>query len=185
MAIIREAVADDAAAIGKVVVDTWRSTYTGIVPQGFLDSLSYKAMTDVWYGRITDNTKIWPGWFIYVVADDAGKVFGFAGGGPSLSPELPFSGELGFIYLLKEYQRKGVGRQLVFTVASRLEKLSHKSMLLWVFTDNPYRRFYESLGGRMVGEKIVDRYGGHLSETAYGWDDLDTLIKRLEPESLH
>jgi GNAT superfamily N-acetyltransferase len=179
MVTIREAVASDAASIAKVVVDTWRSTYTGIVPQSFLDTMDPKSMAALWQGRLTDPSRMWPGWFVYVVEDDGGEVFGFTGGGASLSPELPFSGELGFIYLLKEYQRQGIGRRLVLTVADRLKQMGHKSMLLWVFNANPSRVFYEALGGKVVGEKIVDRYGGHLPETAYGWEDIDTLIKMV------
>ncbi len=176
--IIREAKAIDAASIAKVVVDTWRSTYTGIVPQEFLDSLSYDSITKVWHSHITDTNKIWPGWFIYVAEDDYGKVFGLAGGGPSHSPDLPFSGELGFIYLLKAFQRQGAGRQLLATVALLLKQQGHKSMLLWVFTSNkPSRAFYEAMGGKVAGERIIDRYGGLLSETAYGWDNLDVFEK--------
>jgi GNAT superfamily N-acetyltransferase len=177
---IREAVADDATSIGKVVVDTWRSTYSGIVPQDFLDNLTYQGMAEVWRERIVTPGKLWPAWFIYVVEDDAGRVFGFAGGGPTLNPEMPFSGELGFIYLLKSYQRKGTGRQLLKKVAARLKQMGHNSMLLWVFSANPSRAFYEALGGKVVGEKLVDRYGGHIPETAYGWDNLDALIANLE-----
>jgi GNAT superfamily N-acetyltransferase len=179
MITIREAIAADAGPIAKVVVDTWRSTYTGIVADSFLASLSYEKLTKLWQERITDPTKLWPGWFIYVAADDAGGVFGFAGGGPTLSPELPFSGELGFIYLLKAYQRRGTGRQLVKTVAARLNQIGHHSMLLWVFNANPSRAFYEALGGKVVGEKLVDRYGGNIPETAYGWGNLEVLIDSL------
>jgi GNAT superfamily N-acetyltransferase len=173
---IREARDEDASAIGKVIVDTWRSTYAGIVPQSFLDAMEYQSMADLWRGRITDPSKLWPGWFIYVVADDNGTVFGFAGGGPTTSPELPYSGELGFIYLLKDHQRRGTGKQLVKIVASRLKQLGHKAMVLWVFNANPSRAFYEALGGKVVGEKYVTRYGGNIPETAYGWDDIDALI---------
>lgn len=80
--IIREAQALDAASIAKVVVDTWRSAYTEIVPQEFLDSLSYENITKVWHSRITDTNNVWPGWFIYVAEDDDCKVFGFAGRRP-------------------------------------------------------------------------------------------------------
>jgi GNAT superfamily N-acetyltransferase len=163
-----------------VVVDTWRTTYTGIVPQDYLESLSYEKATDVWHSRITDTNKIWPGWFTYVAEDDDGKVVGFAGGGPSQGYDLPFSGELGFIYLLKSYQRRGIGRQLAVTVALRLKQQGHKSMLVWVFTSNPYRAFYEALGGRVVAERSIDRYGGNLAETAYGWENLGVFEKVLK-----
>jgi hypothetical protein len=51
------------------------------------------------------------------------------------------------------------------------------SMLLWVFTENlPARRFYESLGGVPVEEDGFELGGAWLSETAYGWKDLDVLL---------
>jgi hypothetical protein len=50
-------------------------------------------------------------------------------------------------------------------------------MLLWVLMENhPARRFYESLGGIVVGEGGFRLGGAWLSETAYGWKDLDALL---------
>jgi GNAT superfamily N-acetyltransferase len=175
--VIREAKEMDAASIARVVVDTWRTTYTGIVPQDYLDSLSYEKATSRWQERLSDMAKLWPGWFTYVVEDDNGEVIGFAGGGPSQGYGLPFSGELGFIYLLKSHQRQGIGRQMAATVALRLKKQGHNSMLVWVFSANPYRAFYEALGGRPVAEREIDRYGANLAETAYGWQDLEIFEK--------
>jgi hypothetical protein len=40
--IIRDASPADAAAIARVRVDAWRETYRGIVPEAFLDGLSYE-----------------------------------------------------------------------------------------------------------------------------------------------
>ena len=39
---IRVANVPDAAAIAKVHVDSWRTTYTGIVPDEYLAQLSYE-----------------------------------------------------------------------------------------------------------------------------------------------
>jgi hypothetical protein len=64
-------------------------------------------------------------------------------------------------------------------------------MLLWVFTENrPARRFYESLGGVPVGKDGFELGGAWLSETAYGWKDLDVLLAEggvgpLAPDSRH
>ena len=175
--IIREAKEIDAASIARVVVDTWRSTYAGIVPQGYLDSLSYEKATIRWRERLSDTAKLWPGWFTYVAEDDNDAVIGFAGGGQSHGYGLPFSGELGFIYLLKSQQRQGIGRQMAATVALRLKKQGYNSMLVWVFSANPYRAFYEALHGRLVAEREIDRYGANLAETAYGWQDLEIFEK--------
>lgn len=37
---IRKAAVEDAAAIAKVHVDSWRTTYKGIMPSDYLNSLS-------------------------------------------------------------------------------------------------------------------------------------------------
>jgi len=164
-------------------VDTWRTTYTGIVPQDYLDSLSYENATSRWQERLSDTSKLWPGWFVYVAEDADEGVVGFAGGGPSHEYGLPFSGELGFIYLLKSQQRQGIGRKLATTVALRLKKQGHDSMLVWVFSANPYRAFYEALGGQLVAEREVDRYGANLAETAYGWRDLGVFERIQKADS--
>ena len=39
--LIREASPTDAAAIARVHVDSWRTTYAGIVPADYLANLSY------------------------------------------------------------------------------------------------------------------------------------------------
>lgn len=44
----REANIGDAPGIAKVHVDSWRSTYKGIIPQSFLDGLSYEQRTKLW-----------------------------------------------------------------------------------------------------------------------------------------
>lgn len=51
-------------------------------------------------------------------------------------------------------------------------------MLVWVLGDNPSRAFYETLGGRFLGEKDIEIGGVRLEEVAYGWTD----IGRLEPK---
>lgn len=58
---IREAVAHDATAIARVNVDTWRTTYTDIIPQGYLDSRTYEERTSVWQNRYSDSSKLWHG----------------------------------------------------------------------------------------------------------------------------
>jgi len=45
---IRVANVPDAAAIAKVHVDSWRTTYTGIVPDEYLAQLSYEQQGQGW-----------------------------------------------------------------------------------------------------------------------------------------
>jgi len=87
--VIREAKAIDATSIARVDVDSWQTTYTGIVPQDYLNSRSYEQRTSVWQTRISDSTKLWPRWFVYVAEDDDGSIIGFAGKGRFHSSRFP------------------------------------------------------------------------------------------------
>src|SRR5918998_4172552 len=50
--VVREARPADAAGIARVHVDTWRTTYRGIVPDDHLDALSYEARERFWAGAL-------------------------------------------------------------------------------------------------------------------------------------
>lgn len=46
--LIRRAVEKDLPGMVKVRVDTWRSAYRGLVPDTYLDSLSYERIVERW-----------------------------------------------------------------------------------------------------------------------------------------
>ena len=163
---IREAQTTDAGAIAKVHVDSWRTTYPG------LDSFSYDQREVAWRDILSSAEG-----FTYVAEDDKGMVFGFAGGGPERSGDPVYKGELYAIYLLEEHQRKGVGQQLTTAVAKRLLQDGFQSMLVWVLSENPARRFYEVLGGELLREQEITIGGASLVEVAYGWGDVSNLAK--------
>ena len=89
---------------------------------------------------------------------------------------------MGDIYLLKAYQRQGIGRKLMATVALRLKNYGHSSLLVWVIKDNSYRKFYEVLGGQPVGEKMVETGGRMLKKVAYGWADMKIFNEILKSD---
>lgn len=45
---VRRAIPQDAAAITRVQVDTWRTTYAGIMSNEFLSNLSYEQSQHMW-----------------------------------------------------------------------------------------------------------------------------------------
>jgi len=169
---IREAQVSDAGGIAKVHVDSWRTTYEGIVPGDYLDSLSYEQRTSFWHDRLSDPNSAR---FAYVAEEDDGDVVGFAVGGPERSGDSVYTGELEAIYRLETHQRRGIGRRLIATVAARLTREGHHSMLVWVLSTNPSRLFYEALGGVEVAEKEIAVGGVNLVEVAYGWRDIHAL----------
>ncbi len=40
----------------------------------------------------------------------------------------------------------------------------------------PARRFYEALGGRLVGERLFDEEGVMLPGVVYEWAEIETLV---------
>lgn len=153
-------------------VDSWRTTYySGIVPKEFLAGLSYEAFEERWRGWIGDRSGT-HGYF-YVAEVPPHGIVGFAAGGRRRGIEYTdYEGELYAIYLLRGRQRRGAGRSLFDTVVRRLLKAGIGSMLVWVLDRNPSRRFYEVLGGELLGSRQIEIGGAILEEVAYGWSDL-------------
>ena len=157
--LIREAQLSDAPAIARVHVDTWSTTYRGIVSEKHLASLSYEQRGKVWRDTLSRTDGLQS---VFVAEEIGGEVAGFASGGPEGSEYTAYAGELYVVYILESSQRKGIGQRLTAALAQRLLQDGMPSMLVWVLEQNhPARRFYEALGGTLVREQdITDR----------GWD---------------
>jgi L-amino acid N-acyltransferase YncA len=169
---IREARVEDAASIAKVHVDSWRTTYRGIIANTYLEALSYEDRERFWHSLLerTERTTL-----VYVAEDDDGEIIGFASGGPEHESSQPYKGEVYAIYILREAQKRGIGRQLVTAIVQRLLLQGIESMIIWVLSNNPSRAFYEKLGGQFVQEKPIEIGGVKLREVAYGWTDIRPL----------
>lgn len=171
--IIRAATHNDIPAIAKVNVDTWRTTYRGIVPDEHLANLSYEHRANGWdkiFNHASEN-----GYFTYVAENESGEIIGFASGGEERTGDPVYKGDLKAIYILQNQQGKGIGRCLVQTFAKKLHLLGINTMLVWVLVDNPACQFYAALGGKLVHEKEIEIGGKPLIAVAYGWMDAGDL----------
>ena len=171
---IRKATAADSSGIAKVHVDSWRSSYADVVPPEVLSGLSYSDKQKMWDGVLDSRTG---GRHCYVAETSDDRIVGFACGGLVSEGCDTYEGEIYSIYLLEEYQRGGLGRQLLLPTARRMKEEGVESMLLWVFEKNDgARRFYESLEGELIRRKDVRMGGADLVEVAYRWKDITTLV---------
>jgi ribosomal protein S18 acetylase RimI-like enzyme len=168
---IREAQIEDSAAIAKVHIDSWRTTYRGIVSDGYLSALSYQERERQWHEffQVTDHFQ-----FAYVAEVGNNQIVGFAAGGVNRDEPIDYQGALYAIYILQRYQGKGIGRWLTEAVAKRLLQGGRISISVWVLERNPARKFYESLGGNRLYEKEINIGDTSLIEVAYGWTDIKT-----------
>lgn len=170
---VRHAAIDDAAGIARVRAESWRHAYRGIVPDAYLDAID----VDEWAERQRRNMEQQAEQLLSLVAEYQDLVVGWVAAGPNREAPHDYAGELYAIYLLPEYQRRGIGSALTTATARWLTDQGMDSMLLWVLEENhPARRFYEALGGRLCGARQTQIAGVWLPEVAYGWTDLSGLI---------
>jgi GNAT superfamily N-acetyltransferase len=170
---IRKAVADDAAGIARVHVDSWKTTYKGIVSDTFLNQLSYESREKMWASYFQKDQ---PAGCLYVAESDKGEIIGFANAGPERSKKFDYDSELFAIYILQEYQRQNIGTRLMKTVAKDLVEQGFQSMLVWVLEKNPSRKFYKSLQPDFVVEDIIQIGDNLYKEVALGWKRIEVLL---------
>lgn len=176
---IRKAFSSDAPEIASVHIKSWQTTYKGIVSDVYLSALSFKKSEQQWRERLNENNK---NIFTYVAENKPGTLIGFALGGleqfereqKGVKNEI-YKGELMAIYLLKEHQRKGIGRQLAFKIITHLVENDINSMITWVLKENLSFKFYQALGGIIVGERLIEIGAVNYIECAYGWDNLSII----------
>ena len=109
-------------------------------------------------------------WFCFVVEDQNGRLVGFAKGCRHTSDDFPgYEGEVSKIYVLRDYQRLGLGKKLVGYVTRRFLSQGVKSMVLFGVPQNSSSKFHELLGGQKLYNKSGEFFGG------YGLNDLQGL----------
>lgn len=167
---IRAAKIEDASGIASVHVHSWQTTYVNIFPEEYLKRLDV-SMREKWWTRVLSGGEGEHG--VFVAEENSSHIVGFASCGKERALQHPdYTGELYAIYILQEYQRLGIGKQLWDACARWLIAHGHDSMLAWVHPENTACRFYESLGGEIV-ERKRERIAGEMHEViAYGWKNL-------------
>lgn len=155
---VRPATPDDAEAIESVRIATWKACYRGIVPDAYLDSLSVKSSRVVQLRKGIDRANAGAS----LVAVAGARVVGMGFAGPPEDDQLPEgTGEVFAVYVLQDWQGRGVGRALLERLTSGLHALGYRSAILWTLRDRrATRRFYEANGWELDGaEDCLDLQG--------------------------
>jgi len=172
MIAVRRAVAGDAPAIARVRIESWGTTYRGLIPDAYLDAMQVDASTAQWDRVLTAG----PGTTSVFVAEYGSEVVGFACGTLLKAPKHDLDAELAAVYLRRGYQRAGLGRKLFGAVVDAQRRHGATGILTWVIAGNTAaRKFYEGLGGKLVVEQPFQWDGMDLVEAGYGWRDLPAL----------
>lgn len=130
---------------GYVHYQSWIETYTGLIDQNYLKTRTLEKCIEI-AKKYPDNT---------FVCDVDGKIVGFACYGQSRNEDLDNAGEIFAIYVLKEYQNKGIGKMLMDACFHALK--DYKKIVVWALSTNDKAiGFYKHLGFIEDGKTKVE-----------------------------
>jgi ribosomal protein S18 acetylase RimI-like enzyme len=156
---IREAVLEDAEAIGRLHVRAWQAAYKGILPQEILDGLDVEE-------RIEQRRKaliepLWPDVVNWVI-EHGGTVRGWASTSSARDEDLGEGTlELLAIYLRPEDVGLGYGRRLIRHCVAQGCEQGFREMTMWVLAGNERaQRFYRAAGFAPDERVSPEEFGG-------------------------
>lgn len=143
---IRKNTADLAEDFACVIYTAWGETYKGLIPDSILDGRSM----DRWAQRAKENPEN------KYIAFSKGNAVGVVGFLPQARDFVTDkeSGEIVALYVLKEYQKQGIGRALMNTA---LKDISSERVTLFVLKGNENAlEFYKHMGFELTGKELFD-----------------------------
>ena len=130
---VREALPADAEALGAVHYRAWMETYTGLIGPVYLQSMSAEKSAAMFRKQSCRE----------ILAAEADAPAGF--------------GEIRGVYVLRAYQRCGIGKSLLASAAEALRAQGFRKAYLWVLRENDRAiRFYERNGFQFDGVEKTD-----------------------------
>lgn len=150
-AIIRKMKKKDIGEVHQVARESWRATYAGIIPEEIQQRFIDRAYS-------SDMLKIRMKRSILLVAEENNRIAGFA----NFSPVRDGVSELIAIYLLPDFQRKGLGSRFL---KEGIGMLSPQELRLNVEKQNEAATdFYRSKGFEIM-EEFEEDFDGHTLHT--------------------
>ena len=166
---VRQATPADAQAIAAIHAASWKTTYRGLLPDTFLDTITAESREPMWnqvLGNPAHPGTIW-------VATYDGAIVGFC----SVAPAQTGSGssdtlEVQTIYLKPASERQGIGSALFREVLRHAAEAGYHRLELWVHQDNTSARFFYEAHGWITDNlpKVEQLWGQEIVEVRYRRD---------------
>lgn len=141
----RKATIKDAYGIEYVAAHSWQETYTGYMPDEYLEN---RILTIE--NKIERAQKLLSSTNTYYVAEVNNQVVGILHYKKSINDKYKDYGYLESIYVLKDYQGLGIGKELFKIAVKGLIDLGYKNMYLECLQGNNTINFYKKYGGKVV-----------------------------------
>ena len=150
---------DDSQEIAKLVIDSWKTTYKGLIDDNYLNNLNIENVKNRWEEEIEKNSNV-------LIYRENGEILGVIKYGKAeLEKE---NGEIYVLYVKPEEKRKGIGTKLVNTAKQELLKSNYKNIIVWC------------LDGNLIGENFYLKSGGKKQEKrVYNVNGIDVTENKL------
>lgn len=171
---IRTGTLADSAVIGRILADGWRQAYSGFMSKNELGSRidpDYRAReVGSWL-----STEFDPGAELLLVAEQADAVAGFLAARLSDRNDVGSAAQVTLLYVSPEKQGRGVGRRLLLEGAEWLKARAPGPISIRAFEQNPFRSFYEAIGGVAVKTVMIRVDAQEWPVAIYLWSSPEAL----------
>ena len=165
---VRPAVADDAAELGRIQVDTWRTAYENVVPPAVLAELSPELAAQSWAAAITQPPSAQH--HVLVALEQQWQV-GFVAIGPAADlepddPEAATTSSIAVLLVEPRWGRRGHGSRLLAAAMDHARADGMTRAIIWIPEgDDVTREFLLSAGWAPDGlARALDTGAGELRE---------------------
>ena len=146
----RKAVLEDCLELAILKGQVWNTTYKGIYSEEKLSGYDIAKNESIFQNIVTN-----PDIELFVALDNQ-KIVGLMTCGKPYRPFMDFQQEIGLLYILKEYQRKGIGKTFFEIAKNQVKGNGYTKFFLSVNSKNfDAQKFYEAMGGVTIYQDEV------------------------------
>jgi ribosomal protein S18 acetylase RimI-like enzyme len=177
---IRPATEVDAANIAAIHAASWRDAYANILAPEFLSGCIEADRLAVWSRRLRERP---PNQFVNVALDSTRRAQAFACSYRDFDPV--WGSLLDNLHVVPQARGQGIGELLLrFVIGQLSERKSGLGLHLWVFEANVAGlRFYERLGGRIVGSDTSEIPAAGGCGTLAPWQLVGQTLRDCRPSA--
>lgn len=160
---VRNAAEQDAAALAKILCESWQSAFSGILMEDELTAHTDPTRREKMFARLLKAPAVH-----IAVCEADGCPVGLVIYGTCRDEDCAGCGEIIGLHSLVKSRKQGCGRALMDFAAADLIRLGFSEAVLWVFEKNRSARgFYEKYGFRPDGAFKESAFGEGVDEMRY------------------
>ena len=160
--IVRKMNLNDIEKVVDINIACWKRVYKGIIDDSYLASIDREGRIKRNIEKLKESNN--------VVAEIEGEVVGFCRYDNSRDSQ-EYDCEIIALYVNPDKLKQGIGKAMFEYVVDEFKNQGKKKMIIWCLKENyNSRKFYEKMGGKIVGEKMAEIGEKSYIEVGFGYD---------------